>query len=111
MGCGCPSQQDSHELMSVAGLHRSQCKDTVVMSDFSPACGCGAGNDEKSALSPKMREQAAAVAAELSARTPAEGVAKTAPLTRPQEPEEALPPVSESAVHPKLRQKAVGSSR
>lgn len=58
-----------------------------------------------------MREQAAAVAAELSARTPEEGVAKTALFTQTQATEEGLPPSSDSAVHPKLRQKAVGSSR
>lgn len=58
-----------------------------------------------------MREQAAAVAAELSARTPAEGVAKTASLTHAEGKEEGLSPAGDSAVHPRLRQKAGGSSR
>ena len=51
------------------------------------------------------------MAAELSARTPAEGVAKTAPLTHSDGKEEGLSPAGESAVHPKLRQKTGGSSR
>ena len=75
------------------------------------AGGCGAGNKGKTALTPRMKEQAAAVAAELSARTPAEGVTDTASLTCAEGTEEGLPPVSESAVHPKLRQKTAGSSR
>ncbi len=57
-----------------------------------------------------MKEQAAVVAAELSARTPAEGVAKIAPFTRAEATEEGSLPVTVSAAHPKLRQKtAVGS--
>ena len=74
--------------------------------------GCSAaGNGGKTALSPKMRAQAAAVAAELSARTPAEGVTDTASLTCEDGTEEGLPPVSESAVHLNSRHKTAGSSR
>ena len=71
---------------------------------------CGAGNGGKTGLSPREKEQAAAVAAELTARTPAEGVAKTAPLTHGEGKEE-VSPADDSAVHPKLRQKTNGSSR
>ena len=72
---------------------------------------CGAGNDGVAGLSLREKEQAAAVAAELTARTPAEGVAKTAPLAHAEGKEEGSSPAGDSAVHPKLRQKINGSSR
>lgn len=74
-------------------------------------CVLVAGHNSKTALSPKMKQQAAAVAAELSARSPDEGVAKTAPLVQPEAPKESTGLVNDSAVHPKLRQKTAGSSR
>ena len=55
-----------------------------------------------------MKEQAAAVAAELSGKGPAEGVTEATPLS---EDAEAFAPASDTAVHPKLRQKAAGISR
>ena len=67
----------------------------------------GAGG-EKPGLSARMKEQAAAVAAELSGKGPAEGVTETAPLS---DDAEAFAPANDSAVHPKLRQKAAGISR
>lgn len=69
-----------------------------------------AGHTNKAVLSPRMKEQAAVVAAELSARNPADGVDKIAPFTRAEATEEGSPPESVSAAHPTLRQKtAVGS--
>lgn len=56
-----------------------------------------------------MKKQAAAVAAELSGKGPAEGVTKAAPLL--QDDGEAFAPADNTAVHPKLRQKAAGMSR
>ena len=67
----------------------------------------GAGG-EKPGLTPQMKEQAAAVAAELSGKGPAEGVTEAAPLS---EDAEAFAPANSGAVHPKLRQKAAGMSR
>ena len=69
--------------------------------------GMGAGG-EKPGLSARMKEQAAAVAAELSGKGPAEGVTEAAPLSGDAE---AFAPANDSAVHPKLRQKAAGISR
>ena len=80
------------------------------------SCGCseglsgaGVGEDEEPGLSAKMKKQAAAVAAELSGKRPAEGMTEAAPLS--QDDGEAFLPANDSAVHPKLRQKAAGISR
>ena len=79
-----------------------------------PSCDCSQGGlglgagGEKPGLSARMKEQAAAVAAELSGKGPAEGVTEAAPLS---EDAEAFAPANDSAVHPKLRQKAAGISR
>lgn len=86
--------------------------DTYCQSPSSCDCsqgglGMGAGG-EKPGLSARMQEQAAAVAAELSGKGPAEGVTEAAPLS---EDAEAFAPANDSAVHPKLRQKAAGISR
>ena len=83
----------------------------VTVNSLLNGCCLDAGHTDKAVLSPRMKEQAAVVAAELSARTPADGVAKIASFTQAEATEEGSLPVSVSTAHPKLRQKTAFGNR